>query len=82
MAIKSTYGVVNGEKRELFKDPVTDSGTKKSAKGLLRVLKNFDTFILVDQQESDENSCLETVYEDGILTRETTLEEIRTRLMS
>jgi nicotinamide phosphoribosyltransferase len=48
MAVKATYGVVNGEGRELFKDPVTDSGTKKSAKGLLRVEQMGDRFALYD----------------------------------
>lgn len=34
-ALKTTAGVVNGETRELFKDPKTDGGTKKSAKGFV-----------------------------------------------
>lgn len=36
-AMKATYGQVNGEARMLSKDPVTDSGTKKSATGCLVV---------------------------------------------
>ena len=36
-ALKSTAGIVNGEVREIFKDPVTDSGEKKSAKGFTAV---------------------------------------------
>lgn len=36
-AIKATAGTVNGEFREIQKDPVTDSGTKKSACGYIRV---------------------------------------------
>jgi nicotinamide phosphoribosyltransferase len=36
--MKATYGEVNGESIEIFKDPKTDSGTKKSAKGLLKVV--------------------------------------------
>jgi nicotinamide phosphoribosyltransferase len=31
-AVKATWGQVNGVGRELFKDPITDSGVKKSAK--------------------------------------------------
>lgn len=44
-AVKATYGEVAGEPREIFKNPKTDSGTKKSARGLLAVnLKvNLDT---------------------------------------
>ena len=32
-AIKATWGQVNGEARELFKDPKTDNGIKKVARG-------------------------------------------------
>lgn len=38
-AIKATYAEVNGEPRLLFKDPLTDDGTKKSARGLLKVVR-------------------------------------------
>jgi nicotinamide phosphoribosyltransferase len=48
-AMKATSGVVNGQRREIFKDPKTDSGTKKSAKGLLRVEKENGNFVLDDQ---------------------------------
>jgi nicotinamide phosphoribosyltransferase len=40
--MKATYVEVNGESREIFKNPVTDDGTKKSATGLLQVTKNYD----------------------------------------
>ncbi len=53
MAIKSTYCEVNGEGREIFKDPVTDDGTKKSAKGLLMVHEhtiNGKTNLVLRQQ--------------------------------
>ena len=36
--MKATYGEVDGEGREIFKDPITDDGTKKSAK---RFVKNY-----------------------------------------
>ena len=35
--MKATSVVVNGERREIFKDPITDDGIKKSAKGLIKV---------------------------------------------
>jgi nicotinamide phosphoribosyltransferase len=82
MAIKATFGVVNGEDRELFKDPKTGDGIKKSAKGLLRVEKEGDNFVLYDQQtrEQAEMGELKTVFCDGVLTRETTMAEIRAKL--
>lgn len=42
MAIKATAGVVNGEAVDVFKDPITDSGTKKSARGFLKVTDSGD----------------------------------------
>lgn len=82
MAVKATWGQVNGEARELFKDPATDSGTKKSAKGLLRVEKEGDNFVLYDQQtpEQEKQGLLEPVFKDSKLLYETSSVEIRTRL--
>lgn len=82
MAVKATYGIVNGVGRELFKDPVTDSGVKKSAKGLLRVEKEGDNFVLYDQQTVDQEKqgMLQCVFSDGKLFNETTYAEIVARI--
>jgi len=82
MAIKATYAEVNGVGVELFKDPITDSGMKKSAKGLLRVEKEGDDYVLYDQQtiEQEKLGELKTVFLDGVLVKETSLLEIRNRL--
>jgi nicotinamide phosphoribosyltransferase len=82
-AMKATYVEVNGVGREIFKDPITDDGTKKSATGLLHVTKNSDgDFILFDKQSWDgENTgALQTIYKDGLVFNTTTLTEIRKRL--
>jgi nicotinamide phosphoribosyltransferase len=105
-AVKATYGEVTeyvsksdheagnsglqSVGREIFKDPITDDGTKKSAKGLLRVLTRQrigdkspnGTLILQDQctWEQEAESELQTVFKDGKLYNETTLDEIRQRL--
>ena len=81
-AMKCTYTVRNGEGHELFKDPVTDSGTKKSARGLLRVERENDEYVLYDQQTREQESmgCLETVFVNGNFVKETTLAQIRERL--
>ena len=78
-AMKATYGVVNGEPREIFKDPKTDSGVKKSARGLLRVERHEGQYVLLDQQTVDQEQRgeLKTVFNDGTLTREVSLAEIR-----
>lgn len=82
-AVKATYGEVNHIGREIFKDPITDDGTKKSAKGLLQVkLDKNGEYVLRDQVswEEEEDSELKTVFENGKIVRETSLAEIRTRL--
>lgn len=78
-AMKATYAEVNGEGSELYKDPITDNGTKKSAKGLLRVEFEDGKFVLYDQQtkEQEAQGCLQTVFKDGKLVKETSIEEIR-----
>lgn len=81
-AMKATYGEVNGEGRPIFKDPKTDNGVKKSAKGLLRVEQEGDDFVLYDEQtlEESEGGLLTTVFEDGKLVRDEKLSDIRRRL--
>jgi nicotinamide phosphoribosyltransferase len=67
---------------EIYKDPATDDGTKKSAKGLLRVEKEGNDFVLYDRQtlEQFEGGELVPVYRDGKVLVTTTLAEVRARL--
>jgi nicotinamide phosphoribosyltransferase len=69
--------------REIFKDPITDDGTKKSATGLLWVDKNTDgDYILHDKVtwEGEDRGYLQTIYNDGKFENTTTLTEIKNRL--
>lgn len=81
-AMKATSGVVNGERRDIFKDPKTDSGIKKSAKGLLRVEQENGIFVLHDRQteEQEKQGALQVVFENGKLNYEVSLAEIRAKL--
>ncbi len=81
-AMKATSVVVNGERREIFKDPVTDDGVKKSAKGLIKVELIEDEYVLIDQvtEEEEESGELKVIYENGQFKYETSLEEIRDRI--
>lgn len=87
-AVKSTYGevMVNGEIRgiEIFKDPVTDDGLKKSAKGLLAVYEHDDGYTLKDQAtwEEFQNCAFKCVFKDGQIKKDWTLAEIRERLQA
>ena len=78
-AMKATYGIVNGERRLIFKDPITDNGVKKSAKGLIRVIKKGDEYSFVDEQDNTDNCELKTVFRNGSIYNEQTLSEIRGR---
>jgi nicotinamide phosphoribosyltransferase len=69
--------------REIFKDPITDDGTKKSATGLLCVTKHTENnYMLVDKVSwaAENNGELQTIYKDGKFYKQTTLTEIRNRL--
>lgn len=81
-AVKSTYGEVNGVGREIFKDPVTDGGVKRSARGLLSVVRERGMYRLLDRQPSITmpGCCLETVFQDGALVRNQRFRDIRERL--
>lgn len=82
IAVKATAAVVDGQTYALSKDPATDDGTKKSAKGLLRVEKEGDDFVLYDLQtwEQEAKGELRTVFEDGELLNLESFETIRSRL--
>lgn len=86
MAMKATYAYVDKTGRELFKDPKTDSGTKKSAKGLLKVVdvsnKGKNCFVLQDQitPEQEQTGALQTVFKNGKLIVDEDLATIRARL--
>lgn len=82
-AMKATWAQVNGEGRDIFKEPKTDS-KKKSHRGLISVyydteLNAYRAKFPVTRQE-EEQSALETVYLNGQVTRRETLAEIRKRV--
>ena len=83
-AMKATSVVVKGERREIFKDPITDDGVKKSAKGLVKVDKVNNEYVLVDQvTPAQENEGeLKVIYEDGKFVNQVTLQKIRDRINS
>ena len=82
-AMKATYVEVDGVGREIFKDPITDDGTKKSATGLLCVEKLPDDSIgLYDKVSwnTEDTGLLQIIYKDGEFFNTTTLTEIREKL--
>lgn len=82
-AMKATYCEVNGKGRDIFKDPVTDDGTKRSAKGILVVNKVGDDFILTQQAKlADlENSAMKLVSSNGSMNFVESFRVIKSRLL-
>ena len=72
----------------IYKDPVTDDGIKKSLKGLLRVdyvndygQKNPEIKVFTEQTHLQESTgLLQLIYEDGKFYNQTSLTEIREKL--
>jgi len=80
--MKATWTEGADGEHQLFKDPVTDDGSKKSAKGRVgvRVVDGVPT--LLDQMEyceweQMEGDLLETVWFNGVSWVEQNLEDIR-----
>jgi nicotinamide phosphoribosyltransferase len=82
-AVKATWCQTNGVAHNIFKDPVTDDGTKKSARGLIRIeLENGD-YRYYDEQTPEQEAVgeLKTVFLNGRMFNETTLTEVRERVL-
>ncbi len=83
-AIKSTFGgTLSRGNLPIFKDPATDSGLKKSAKGLLRVDTGVGgkLFVTEDVDWNDEiGGELQIIFRDGHAHNVQTLAEIRARI--
>lgn len=86
IAVKATWCQdKNGDERQLFKNPKTDTGKfKKSQKGLIWVgLDENGEIIAKDGFTTEtlpENNMLQPIFRDGKMIKETTLAEIRNRL--
>lgn len=69
ICVKGTHSVVDGKHISMHKNPKTAQNSKKSAKGLLRVEKEGEDYVLHDQQtvEQSNGGELKTVYLNGIV---------------
>lgn len=81
-AMKSTSVVVNGERREIFKDPITDDGIKKSAKGLVKVDVINGEYVLLDQvsETEEQQGALKIIYKNGKFLNQINLKTIRAQI--
>lgn len=83
IAMKATYGVINGKKLMIYKDPKTDiSKLKKSHKGCCEIYTDENEELMCRDEllEMSNNTLLKAVFENGELVREDTFLNIRERL--
>lgn len=78
--IKATYCEIDGKPYPIFKNP-KDGGFKKSQRGLCHVYTGSDGKLTFKDGHTSENlpmnNLLETVFRDGKLVKEQSLQEIR-----
>lgn len=82
-AIKSTACVIDGQEKQIFKNPKTDDGLKKSQKGKVHVYKTNGQITFSDGHGLDSElstDLLKPIFKDGELLNPTTFAEIRARL--
>lgn len=69
----------------IYKEPVTDDGTKKSLRGLIGVFEDANGYgvLFAKEQctwEEESQGLLQVIYEDGKFFNQTTLTEVRQKL--
>jgi len=90
MALKATYGELLNpdntiEKRNIFKDPITDDGTKKSITGLPYVYKDENGKLQLKDKatwEEFNSGELKLIYKDGEFINKITWAEIKEELLN
>lgn len=78
-AMKATWAEINGKGVELYKDPVTDDGTKRSARGRLAVRRGHQDLFLIERasEYAESISELQPIWENGQFLRHQSFEDVR-----
>jgi nicotinamide phosphoribosyltransferase len=87
-AMKATNVVINGVEKPIYKDPVTDNGTKKSLRGRIAVFQEelpTPHLVAVDNLQdrpdlarlASTHNLLTTVWKDGNFVKRYTFDEVR-----
>jgi nicotinamide phosphoribosyltransferase len=66
---------------DIYKDPITDDGTKKSLKGLICVTEDHEVLTQCTW-EQEAQGILQTIYEEGRFDNQTSLTKVRNKLNS
>lgn len=80
-AMKASEAVINGERRDVYKDPITDNG-KKSKRGRQAVVLEDGVYKTVREDElKGRTNALRPVWSNGQLLVRETLEDLRSRAL-
>lgn len=75
-AFKCSSAMIDGTARDVFKQPITDSG-KHSKRGRLKLVRGADGALTTRQEDEAGENVLQTVFENGVLTRACTFDEVK-----
>jgi nicotinamide phosphoribosyltransferase len=75
-AFKCSWADVNGVPRDVWKKPVTDLG-KSSKRGRLKLVRSDFGALVTQPEDAPGQDLLTTVFEDGVLLKMQSLEQIR-----
>jgi nicotinamide phosphoribosyltransferase len=88
--MKCSSVIVNGEYRDVYKDPITDQGKRSKAGRLDTICRHsavpygkdcptIETIVLANDQIAHPDSIMHTVYEDGEILVDEKFLDIRDR---
>jgi nicotinamide phosphoribosyltransferase len=78
-AAKGAWFETDGKGYDIYKDPITDDGTKKSLKGLISVTENQEVLTQCSWEQEGQG-ILQTIFEDGKFYNQTSLTKIREKI--
>ena len=83
-AAKGAWFECDGQGYEIYKDPATDDGTKKSLKGMVKVIEEGGEYVAVTgcTKAEEDTGELQVIYQDGKFYNQTTLTQVRERIMA
>ena len=86
-ALKSTHAIIDGVEHNIFKDPITDDGTKKSQTGRVIVVETTEGDITVldgynkqDAETKTDFNLLKTIFNNGSVFQIQTLQQVRNKI--
>lgn len=75
-AFKCSAAVVGGEERDVFKQPITDSG-KNSKRGRLKLIHSAQGGFTTVASTNEGTDILQTVFEDGFIKKQYRFEDVK-----